>query len=378
MVLRRWHVMVLAVCGATLASAIPAQAAGTGASVPGWHVVMTISHPKYNSLETLAAISPKDAWMGGCAQKAPSRPGPSPIPTWPIAGHFAGHRWSLAKLPAGLHGCISVISASSAWNVWAFGYDATGSYALALRHGRWSVAARWPSAGDYIVGAAVLSAANVWAFSYLGRVEHFDGSAWHRTSIPGLSAPPNLNSVSVDSRGGVWVLAGASTGSASVARLRHTASGYTWQVTSVVSQFPVDSGYPSIYAPTPSDAWLIGGGQRQVHGRAVYFPVLAHWADGAWHAVQARGDFPLRTAVADGHGGLWVTTDWDSTGIPPHLLHYTGGRFVSVALARHGARYAGVYGLADIKGTTSVWGAGTLSGLGSLGSPAGVVLKFGR
>jgi hypothetical protein len=371
---------------AAAASATPAVAHAVGSAVPGWRVVASIDRPKYNSLLSVAATSTRSAWAGGCWQRTPNKPGPAPVPVYPMAEHFSRHVWRRSVLPAGLSGCITEVGASSARNVWAFGNSVSrhfqvSVFALRRRSGRWSVAHTWGpriTLDNGFVGAAVVSRTSVWVFLGSDVVEHFDGTAWHRMSIPGLGLPRSLSSVSVDSRGGVWVLANGNTGIDSVARPKLTAKGYAWQVTPVFGLLPPGGGFTSIYARTPGDVWLVGGGQRQVHGRTVFFPVAAHFASGAWHAVSVTGSFALRAAVTDGHGGLWVTTDWDATGVPPHLLHYTGGRFIPVRLARHGSRYVGVFGLARIPGTTSVWGAATLSGLGGLGAPGGLVLKDGR
>jgi hypothetical protein len=115
-------------------------------------------------------------------------------------------------------------------------------------------------------------------------------------------------------------------------------------------------------------------------GHDHWFPLAAHWNGSAWHAVKVSGAFTLGggTSASDGHGGLWVTTGWDSTGIPPHLLHFAGGKFTRVNLPPRGGRHVGVFDLATIPGTTSVWGAGALTGSGATGPTTGVILKYGR
>jgi hypothetical protein len=109
-----------------------------------------------------------------------------------------------------------------------------------------------------------------------------------------------------------------------------------------------------------------------------WYPNLAHWDGHAWQPVKVSGNFILAQAVTDAHGGLWATTGWDSTGVPPHLLHLVAGHFTGVKMPRVGGRYVGVYGLAAIPGTASAWAAGTLSGLGSLGQHTAVILKNGN
>ena len=71
-----------------------------------------------------------------------------------------------------------------------------------------------------------------------------------------------------------------------------------------------------------------------------------------------------------------MTTGWGSG--PPHLLHLTGGRFMPVHMLRRDGRYVGVFGLADVPGSRSVWGVGALTSLDGRGPATGLILKYGR
>jgi len=124
-------------------------------------------------------------------------------------------------------------------------------------------------------------------------------------------------------------------------------------------------------------------------------PVIEHWNGHRWSVSKlptglsgaGRGAerqqleqraTRIQEPAGDGHGGLWLTTGWDSTGVPPHLIHFAGSKLVRLSMPTRNGRYVGVFSLANIPRTTSVWGVGALTGLGFLGANTGVVLKYGR
>jgi hypothetical protein len=144
-----------------------------------------------------------------------------------------------------------------------------------------------------------------------------------------------------------------------------------------------NTGGPSlthIYARSPTSTWADGGGVRRGQRARAGTPLLARWDGQSWHRIAVSGRFRLGQSnpVSDGHGGLWLTTGWDSTGVPPHMIHFTGGKLVPVSVPRRERRYVGVLDLAKIPGKSSVWGAASLTGLGALGPSTGLIITCYR
>lgn len=377
---------MLLICGA-VTIALASQAAATAQAAGGpaaaslrWHVVSMVREAKFNGMFAVDAISRREAWAGGCGQARQQQPGPNPvsIPAHPVLQHYSDGDWRAVSVPKGLAGCITSIKSTSAANVWALGWSentsfAVRAYVLHLVHGRWVVAKRWgPSGPDaFPVATVVLGKADVWVFFQDATVEHLDGTGWHRSVIKLPEGPRAIQAASGDTHGGIWVL----TDQSYVMRLQVTAGHEIWKALLLPDP---SSGLTGIYAATPRDVWVSGGSQRQSHGHAVFFPVLDHWTGSVWHQVQVSGTFPLRSVTGDGRGGLWLTSDWDSTGTPPFPVHYTGGRLVADRLARRGGKYVGTFAIAQIPGSQSAWGAGSLSGKGGLRDTGGVLLKYGR
>jgi len=359
------------VCAVALACLAMGPASAGAASTPGWRIVATGPAGNQNGWFTTIALSSNNAWIGGFTGATRTSWGK------PLIRHWNGRAWSLAKLPAGLSGVIRYLRASGPDNVWAFGENvkpgAATATAFALRwNGRaWSLIRRWSGEATIIGAAAVFGPNDVWVFRADGDlIQHYTGGGhWSSSSIPGalsFSAASGLSSRDI------WVVADGG-GFPIVA---HGGVG-GWQI-SAFPNFALGQSDPPItgvYERTANDVWAIGG---DLSASNHWYPNLAHWNGRAWSKVGVTGNFVLTTAVSDGHGGLWALTGWDSTGIPPHPVHFTGGRLKTVSLARVGGRYVGVYALAGIPGSQSVWGAGMLSGLGSLGQQTAVILKYGR
>jgi hypothetical protein len=365
---------------ATLLGSLAAPAAASAAApaavsaTAGWRIVSTDRRPGIDAELAVVALSRTNAWAGG--NVAPSH---SSIGV-PFVEHWNGRHWRNWRLPAGPAGALEVLSASAWNNVWAFGenYHGAGGFALRFDGHQWRVMKHWYGQIT-VVGAAVESPRNVWAFSGLGSVvEHYNGHRW-----AGVRVGPGVNwfdSAAALPGGEIWALAHAGGGE-EVVTGKPSGLGYSWTATPLIGYQSGSNGsdpLTSILPVSPANVWALGGGVRIDTGHPHWYPLVAHWNGTAWQRVRVSGRFILGAAAAsDGHGGLWVTTGWDSTGIPPHLLRFAHGTFTKMNLPPRDGRYVGVFGLARIPGSTSVWGAGALTGLGSLGPNTGVILKYG-
>jgi hypothetical protein len=371
---------VLAAVAAALVSA-GAIAAGPAlaalSAVPGWRIVSTDSRAGIDDEIAVTALSSSNAWSGGNVSPSHSSNGV------PFIEHWNGHRWSTSRLPGGLSGSIQAISAS-AWNdVWAFGSNFEGiggAYALRYNGHGWRLVKRFSSL-ESINGAAVLSPANVWMFSgSSGAVEHYNGSRWRAVTV----SPSELfyDSVKLLPDGQIWALA-SQGGTENVVTGTPKGSGYAWTTTALTGYSAGNSGSSPLTTIVPvsaTDVWALGGGLRIVKGKDHWYPLIAHYDGVRWQKVPVSGSFTLQqdAGASDGHGGLWLTTGWDSTGIPPRILRLSGHRFTKVSIAPRDGLDVGVFGLAKIPGSASIWGVGGLVGLGATGPNHGIILKYGH
>ncbi len=370
---------VFAAAALTFASA-GAIAAGPAlaalSAVPGWRIVATDNRSGIDDEIAVIALSSSNAWSGGNVSPSHTSEG------MPFIEHWNGHRWRTDRLPGGLSGSIQVISASAWNNVWAFGANFSGIGAYALRyngHG-WRLVKRFPSLST-ITGAAVLSPTNVWMFSaFSGAVQHYNGSRWSALTVSPFEQ--FYDSAKVLPDGQIWALA-AQNGTENVVAGTPKGSGYAWTTTALTGYSSGSSGSSPLTTIVPvsaTDVWALGGGVRIVKGRDHWYPLVAHYDGVKWQKVPVGGSFTLQqdAAASDGHGGLWLTTGWDSTGVPPRILHLVGHRFTKVNIAPRDGLYVGVFGLAKIPGSTSIWGVGGLVGLGATGPNQGIILKYGH
>jgi hypothetical protein len=111
-----------------------------------------------------------------------------------------------------------------------------------------------------------------------------------------------------------------------------------WHITQLTG-LPVllDGVMTDINALSDSNIWLFGGNTTS-GGRS--YPLVEHWDGTGWKRVKVSGSFTLQGGhpIPDG-GGFWVTTGWDTTGVPPHLLHFSNGAFTRVSLPKVGGRF---------------------------------------
>lgn len=225
----------------------------------------------------------------------------------------------------------------------------------------------------------VRSPTNVWAFSRVsGLAQHYDGHTWRGVNL--LPVSGWIDSVASLPDGQIWAV-GNMVGPVVITGTP-TGTSYSWNVATVpgVQSGSAGDSLTSILARSANDVWAIGGNLNIVSGHNHWFPIVAHWNGTAWTLVKVTGTFMLggHGIADDGQGGLWLTSAWDSTGVPPYLLHFTGGKLVKVNLPPRGGRYLCIAGLARIPASTSVWGVGAWTGLGSAGPNTGVILKYGN
>jgi hypothetical protein len=229
-------VLAVAACGAGGDHPAPAAShagptgrgnAGQAAGVsPGWRVVQALpSEPGIgqpgggsNEMVSVAAAGAGDVWAVGdlCPQQCATSEST-------LVEHWAGAGWRTIPPPPGRGPLIppTVISASSAANVWVFG-DTVATTTLVSRWNgsRWRTL-RFPPLPPAVAARAEIGNAAIQAYSardawvdiglttatasYGIIVWHWNGQAWSKVPVPYRTQADGA--ISGDGRGGIWMYA---------------------------------------------------------------------------------------------------------------------------------------------------------------------------
>ncbi len=343
--------LVLAVAACEAGGGHPAETASHGGQTgrggagwavhasPGWRIVQALpSEPGsgqpgggFDEMLSVAAVGARDAWAVGeiCPQQcdASSR--------GVLVEHWAGARWRTIPPPPGTGPLIppTVISASSATNVWVFG----DTVDLTTRVSRWN-GSRWASFSFprelRTYAAAVFSRTDVWAFGELfisstassrPYVVRFTGRRWLR--VPSPLVPQAASAVAPDD---IWTV-GPLTGYGDVWAAAHW-NGSGWRTLPFPPLPPAVAasaviGNASIEAYYARDAWVDIG---LTTATASYGIIVLHWNGQAWSRVPV----PYRTQAdgaisQDGRGGIWMYAIGPAApaGALTYLYHYSNGRW---------------------------------------------------
>lgn len=325
----------LAATGMAVAASLPVQAA-TGT---GWRLISRQHYgtsTDYSGLMGVVAPTATSAWAVGGTNLGVSGGGS------PVARRWNGTAWQNSALPAGLKGRLYAASAPSASDVWAA--SGLGRYVLHWNGSKWLVAKQWPaqSLPQEITGITAFSASNVWVFGGSGAdpglgTWHLSGGSWHQVTGTGS----NIDVASAVSSSDIWAVAGVAGSFNAVLHYNGTA----WkQVTS-----PALAGlqFSHVLAPSAGSVWVTGsaGGTQK----------LIHYNGSTWQQVTVPSGVQLTAIAADGQGGLWFTAQKISNAA--WLAEHRSGAGAWTAPAFPSGT-AGLFALARIPGTTSMWAAG--------------------
>ena len=124
-----------------------------------------------NSLQSVAAIAPDDAWAVGSYQLKGTRLA-APATHRPLAIHWDGGRWSVVPLPEVGQGGLNGVAAVGPHDVWAVGQTVENP------------------GGAYSVSPLLL---------------HWDGTAWSRSNVP-VQGDASLSAITAIPGGGLWAV----------------------------------------------------------------------------------------------------------------------------------------------------------------------------
>ena len=219
----------------------------------------------YTELYTVYAVSNTDVWVGGQGG---------------YVGHYNGSSWQefrpAAPWPQGIWGAASN-------DVWIF-YDSSLRY-----HWNGSTLASTPSSTVRSSGAWGTAANDVWNYGetsisnlYYPAVEHFDGTTWTRTVLPGFGTVISFWDSSATDLYAVITLNGTT-------RLMH-GDGTTWTQVG-----PANMQVYAVWGRAANDVWAVG---KQ--------GAIAHW-DGATWSMSNSGTTLHLSQLGGTATTIWAT-----------------------------------------------------------------------
>ena len=230
----------LALTGALMAAAQPAQAQASATSVPG-------------ALNGVDAVSASNVWAVGYDR------------TGTLILHWDGSAWSKVKSPQLFDGVLDAVSMVSPSNGWAAGdwyNDSTFKSVGLLLHWNGTKWARvaLPSGTSGMTGVDMVSATDGWAVGADGSTHeivmlHWNGTQWTQVPTPGDGAEPTT--VEAMSASNAWAV-GSQSAFPAVDNLAEHWNGTSW--TQVATPNPgTYNGVGSVSATSASNAWAVGG-----------------------------------------------------------------------------------------------------------------------
>jgi hypothetical protein len=304
---RRWKWAAGAVLTGALVVPAGLISAGPASAAGGWTPVSVPATGNNVSLNGVSARTATDAWAVGQQFVAA---GQAPAP--PVTYHWNGTAWSPVATPAlGVNSALLAVSASSATDAWAVGFEVLRprQHQTLLEHWNgmaWSVDTADSVSGSVVQlsGVADLSTANAYAVGIGAAgslLEHWNGTNWSPVALPdpGFRAGSG-QSISASSASDVWVVgttSGASTGQPLAEALHF--NGSTWAVVPMAQPGTNTPTIAAVTAIAPGNAWAVGediGATSAVGGSTL----TEHWNGSSWSVVPSPtpGADPGLTGVA--------------------------------------------------------------------------------
>jgi hypothetical protein len=369
---------ILAASGLAITAAIgPAAASGT----TSWQVVATIAPNNQEvQLNAVTAIAPGDAWAVG----------PIGTSTGDIVEHWNGAGWLQAAVPARVLAKVSTLSsvaATSDSNLWAF--DFNGDW-LHFDGSSWA-AGRVPTFphGQRGLGIAIgLAVAKhaAWDFGFdstqaklISYAAHFNGSTWRAMSLPGPTGQFGVVDASAVAAKDIWAVAEGGPGQRTANGLLHW-NGRTWRSVHLPDFLAHKTNLLAVLALPGGKVWVAGG----IPHRAGHAQGVTALRDGGTWTVDKLAADPATTQdvihelIPDGNGGVWAMGFTPSSCAGP-MWHESAGTWTDTGTVacEVGAYVHGPQGLANVPGTTSVWGVGGQYDPSVPNDEAGLVLLYG-
>jgi hypothetical protein len=362
-------------------------------AAPGWRIVKVDRFCGKDSLASVVATGPRDAWAAG-------QPASAKKTCWEDVEHWNGVAWRRVPVPPGLTGTPApLIAASSPTDAWIFpftpGYIGSlgfyYNYALHWNGKSWHKTT-FPDGAEVAVDFPVaFTPRDAWVFGWvpltrlsgsLRYAARWDGRAWRKVKVPAW--PAAVSALSPDD---IWAVGNTgATASGPGSKGRNVALRWTGQKWRTIP-------LPKMKRPKTKayyyEAWYLAAVSR----REFWW---AYWAtrpdsnkglggellrrDGArWQQFAVpKAITDLEVLTQDGHGGVWLLayarTAKTGSSIGEYWYHYTHGRWTRRSVLSPAGYRDTMSDIAWVPRTRSVWSVGearTTTGKGSVGVIAG-------
>ncbi|HEY6541346.1 MAG TPA: hypothetical protein VIZ18_10430 [Ktedonobacteraceae bacterium] len=332
-----------------------------------WSVV-SAPHPNVSSdLSAVAVVSASDAWAVGSAGNQASG-------AQTLIEHWNGTNWQIVTSPSpgSFYNILYGVTAISASNVWAVGFDAGNSGATQTLVEHWNgtswsaVTSPSPaSINNELFSVAAVSASNIWAVGFAtinsGQtptdetlIEHWNGTAWSVVKSPSPGSNDHLNGVAAISASDVWAVGNANTfGQTLIERW----NGSQWNVVKSASAGS-SSDLRDVAVVSASNVWAVG---YALIGSSIQ-TFTEHWNGTGWQAVKSPniGSSPAFSGVAAiSASDVWaVGSDLNSSNNFQTLTErWNGSAWSIVASPNQDTISAQLLGVAALS-ATDVWAVG--------------------
>ncbi|MEO8971363.1 MAG: hypothetical protein ABI406_07175 [Ktedonobacteraceae bacterium] len=281
-----------------------------------WSVVPSPNGTSNSFLGSVATVSTSDVWAVGSSG---SQLGNGQT----LIEHWNGTRWSVVTSPSpgSMYNTLNGVTAVSASDVWAVGYDAntTGPTQTLIEHwngSSWSVVSspNPASLNNELFSVTAVSTSDVWAVGFISDttasgpvdqalIEHWNGTRWSvvTSSGPGSSSS-HLSSVAAVSSNNVWAVGDYMNSDGSSGTLIEHWNGTSWLV--VTSPNPGSgSALTGVAAVSATDVWAVGYTNKS----STLQTLVEHWNGTSWQVV--------KSANVGKHPAFWGITTVSATDV---------------------------------------------------------------
>jgi len=341
-------------------------AAAAGASTsPAWHPVYQATSDPKGQYTSVAATSAKNAWAVGTRSASGGL----------IAARWNGASWQSLAVPGASSFALSpfpVVAASSATNVWIFGWLTNGSEKILRWNGSWHTVPLPPDgAADSPV---VFSSTDVWVIGgqWISRSGSCSTTLWNWTGAKWTTHTVGFCATGLS---GTWAKNVWATGTETLPVTKARISAAHWNGTrwnAVTMPHPYTYVWsPQVVVGSSSNVWLTGDNRNSTYPAQPGTGWALHWNGKSWSQTRSSV-LAASPGVALVGGDLWLGPDQDWTGSAWANQTPDTGLF---GPASAGGVNPDLLAIAATPGSSSVWGAGSLNGGGSYDGP--LMASFG-
>ncbi|HZU66636.1 MAG TPA: hypothetical protein VFA09_05095 [Ktedonobacteraceae bacterium] len=222
-----------------------------------------------NILRGITYVSENNVWAAGSYVNGQTNLADT------LIEHWNGLQWSLVSSPnvGSANNYLYGISADSANDIWAVGYDSTGYTQSIIEHwdgSQWSLIPH-PNPGtgfNYLNGVDAISSYNVW---FVGEeinksqtqddilIEHWDGTQWTVYTSPDPGAAENaLDSVAAVSPNDIWTVGNYSNTNDHNLTLTEHWNGSSWSWVNSPSVGSFANFLRGVATVSTNDVWAVG------------------------------------------------------------------------------------------------------------------------